>query len=83
MLFVKAMLYTLPFRFSINMNLGLNLHRLQNLSSKITKPQVDLTRGSDRGTPEARLWRAHAPTYRSRGKALARGSNHYWGGRRN
>jgi hypothetical protein len=28
-----------------------NLHRILNLSSKITKPQVDLTRGFDKGTP--------------------------------
>ena len=53
MLFLEAMLYAPPFQFSMNMKPGLNLHRLQDLSSKITKPPVDLTLGSNRGTPGA------------------------------
>ena len=48
MLFLEAILYAPPFQFSMNMKHGFNLHRVQNLSSKITKPQVDLTRESDR-----------------------------------
>jgi hypothetical protein len=39
MLFVEAVLYTPPFRFSMNMNPGLNLHQLQNLSSKLQSPK--------------------------------------------
>ncbi len=35
----------------MNLNPALNLHRLLNLSSQITEPRVNFTRGSDMGTP--------------------------------
>jgi hypothetical protein len=43
------MLYSPPYSILMNMKRAPNLHRILNVSSKITKPRVDLTRGYMQG----------------------------------